>query len=372
MTTNPTQPPAASQSPATSQPPATLLGNLSSGFDALAGIEEARDVRGRPQTTLDRLLEVGEYFIKEYSGRGDIYFSNVNAMNKDKAYVQLYQELEGQKLKGVDFTEEDLRQYVLAKANSDYSAEIQQKVLGMYTGALLQLLTERNKEQEKLTIFQFNGRGNRFDYLFYFAKFIDNIIIENFTGNGICGYIGSYNGNVNEIMCINIEGEGVCSNVGSYNGHVNSIILINGKGKFAASNIGSNKGHAEHAISINQDGDYTLADGGGHWGNLEHTIIINNVGKQQPFSVFNASKGTAIRIADWRNHESPNPEYMLRSIHYTQDKIVQLKPLFEKVLCITEQMKDKPLFIMLMLLNQVNSLVQRIPFGKYDLEDYRD
>src|SRR3990167_504206 len=156
-----------------SQPLATSLGNLSSGFGALTGIEEARDAQVRNQTTLDKLIEVGEYVITKY---------------------------------------------ISAKANSDYDTEIQQEVLGMYTGALLQLLTKRNKEQGKPAIFHFNGRGNRFDYLFYFAKFIDDIIIENFTGKYICSMIGSYDGNLNQIMCINIEGDSVCSGVGSYNG----------------------------------------------------------------------------------------------------------------------------------------------------------
>src|SRR3989338_1327908 len=357
-----------------SQPLATSLGNLSSGFGALTGIEEARDAQVRNQTTLDKLIEVCEYvitkYISEFNAPKLVPYKSSEFQNQ--LYIKIYKEIKEQKLKEVEFTEKDLQQYISAKANSDYDTEIQQEVLGMYTGALLQLLTKRNKEQGKPAIFHFNGRGNRFDYLFYFAKFIDDIIIENFTGKYICSMIGSYDGNLNQIMCINIEGDSVCSGVGSYNGYVNSIILLNGKGKCVANNIGFSKGHAEHAISINQEGENTLANGGGYWGNLGHTIIINNIGRQRSHGVHNASKGTSIIIADWRNHEFPKPEYMLRSIHYIEDEIKPLKPLFEKVLCITEQMKGIPSEIMLMQLNQVNSLVQRIPFGRYDLEDYRD
>ena len=97
-----------------SQPLATSLGNLSSGFGALTGIEEARDAQVRNQTTLDKLIEVGEYvitkYISEFNAPKLVPYKSSEFQNQ--LYIKIYKEIKEQKLKEVEFTEKDLQQYL--------------------------------------------------------------------------------------------------------------------------------------------------------------------------------------------------------------------------------------------------------------------
>ncbi|MFC1698251.1 hypothetical protein ACFL1H_08000, partial [Nanoarchaeota archaeon] len=115
-------------------------------------------------------------------------------------------------LNKIDYNNDDLKSFIYSKCNL-YKDEY--PVLGYFTGILLETLTERNKDNH----FYINGHGQRFDYLFYFTKYVDKLIIENFQGDFIGNYIG-FKGEVNLLIMNNIHGDdiaqGMCNN-GTFN-----------------------------------------------------------------------------------------------------------------------------------------------------------
>lgn len=188
-----------------------------SGFDDLGEIDEPRTVQVREKTTLDKLLKIEQRLVTNYKPRRGEHF---------KIYQKLYPQIR-EELNTFPFTEDDLRSLILTKANSNYCLA-ESQMLGLYTGMLLHLLTERNQEQGKRTSFYINGNGNRFDYLFLYAQFVDEVIVDNFVGQCICHNIAS-DGRANRIVGMNIEGQSPLLWCGE-GGVVSQIIGINIKG----------------------------------------------------------------------------------------------------------------------------------------------
>lgn len=183
-------------------------------LSGLAGINSARNVHASHQTTLEKLLDIEHDVVKKYKpARGEHF----------KVYQEFYPQLK-EELSAFPFAEDDLRSLILATSNMECNL-VESQMRGMYTGMLLQLLTERNKAQGKRTRFYVNGQGNRFDYLFLYAQFVDEVIVDNFVGNYIYHNIAC-EGWANRIVGMNLGGRSPLLWGGNH-GVINQIIGIN-------------------------------------------------------------------------------------------------------------------------------------------------
>lgn len=204
-------------------------------LENLKGIQKERDITVREKTGLEKLLDIESEIVREYSKRDTRHGDKIN-----EAYLSIYKELK-ERLKEVDYNEEDLKGLIYAKIDNEY--DIKQSIaLGLYTGSLLQLLTERNRQKGKRTIFYIDGKGSNFNYLFYFAKEVDNLTVENFSGEHICGEIGSYGGNAGVVLLKGIKGDWTGDGIGSDGGSAGVVLLKDIKGDHAGWGIGSDRG----------------------------------------------------------------------------------------------------------------------------------
>lgn len=187
-----------------------------SSFGGLERIEPAKDIQTREQTTLEKLIKVKEELLKHFS------VESLNTKdNYENTYQQMYRQVKSE-LTSLDFNEHDISYFVIAEANKD-SDEESAIILGLYTGCLAHVLTERNNAVGKRTTIYIDGKGNKFDYLFLHAKVVDRLFVENFKGENICTYLASFGGHANQIICKDIYGFATLKNVG-YSGTVEQII----------------------------------------------------------------------------------------------------------------------------------------------------
>lgn len=254
MTDEPTQP----------QKPTESEKGLLSGFGGLAGIDEAKDIYTRKKTSLEIILKVGEEIVNKY------YQTMPNINDKEGLglmgtfYSDVYGDV-SEKLKDVAYDVHEIEAFVLTKANPDesytFETENKPKMLGLYTGCLAQLLTERNKAQGKRTCIYVNGSGSRFDYLFLFAREVDTIVVENFNGNNICSYIGSLNGHAERVIARNITGNRTLKHIAYNNGAVNQVLGINLAGNEIVSYICSDGSYTEQVVGVNLDSKFQVMRG---------------------------------------------------------------------------------------------------------------
>lgn len=172
-------------------------------FKQLKGIEKGREETNRT-SNLDCLLDACDNLLREHK-RFSTNLEKTNNLNilLAKAY---------NRVKTTSFSEHDLNSLILAKANKDLERP-EAQAAGRYTGILLQALTERKEKEGKKARFYINGQGNKFDYLFYNAKNIGNLIVENFRGEYICAHLGGedVDGSINTVAGIGLEGHNALS-----------------------------------------------------------------------------------------------------------------------------------------------------------------
>lgn len=254
------------------------LFGLLSGFDALAGIDDARDIRSREETLLEKLINM-EQVILLHAVRYiliNAFSKRINhLLNKQSNYdpeefsesgmiSSIYSCLT-KEMEHIEFTEKDLTEYILARANND---DKDFPVSGLFSGFLLSLLTERNQAQGKKTKYYINGKGNCFDYLFTFARTVDELVVENFCGDYICSYIGSIRGVANKIVGLNIKGNYALANIGRVNGKVGLVLGRGIEGNSALSSIGEAEGDVKYIIGFDINGDSALSRVGNNNGKI--------------------------------------------------------------------------------------------------------
>ncbi len=218
----------------------------------LDGMLPGGNVKARKKVTLDYLMDAGEKVVEKYYSYVEEEYSN-DQKEVLKAYYSMYSEVETILLRDVVFDERDLRDYIEIKSDLDLD-ERRTKVLGLYTGCLLELLTGRNEAAGLSTNIYLNGHGRKFSYLFSHARKTDKLFINNFKGRH------------------------VCYNVGSYGGYVNSMIIVNGEGVRAGDSSGKKGGNVGLCLVVNQEG---ISPGGGvafQGGNVNLLILANNKG----------------------------------------------------------------------------------------------
>ncbi len=202
----------------------------------LDGMLPGGKVKAREKVALDHLMEAADEITDKYAPIIKDIWHNASMYDQDHlinaCYMDIYDFLRNKRLKHVQFDENTLSNLIYMKStkkNKKDDFSYKPNALGLYTGCLLQLLTERNRAAGLPTSFYFNGEGERFDYLFNHAKNVDEIIVDNFRGKQLCSYIASFGGNVNKIMLTNCDGfySNSGEKIASYDGRAGYIIGIN-------------------------------------------------------------------------------------------------------------------------------------------------
>jgi len=194
-----------------------------------------------------------------------------------KMYSHIYKDTEGL-LNDVSFSEADLKSFIYTKCDVELPFHWHKIVLGMYTGCLLELLTKRNRQDGKRTRFYINGNGSTFGYLFYRARDVDMLVVENFYGLGLCNDIGANSGHADIVIVNNIKSVCGCSGFGSDNGSIDMLYMTNIIGNLG-SNVAEKKGNVGIAVLRNKKHgtgglDYAAQDGGN-----AGVLIADNVEK---------------------------------------------------------------------------------------------
>jgi len=213
-----------------------------------------------------------------------------------RLYSAMYDYVKNNFLRNVMFTEDDLRAFVITKAFSKndesdkkiglYNGHDVDKTKirpGMYSGCLLQLLTERNKKAGRNTKFYVNGQGLKFNFLFTYAKHIDEVIVDNFKGDCLCEGIASQNGSANSVAVINCKNadneNGSVGHIGAHDGIVGSVIVLNHEGGYTPDHAGTCGGYANSVVVVNGSGKFIGSRSGAFGGNLGSSLILNNEGE---------------------------------------------------------------------------------------------
>ncbi len=243
-------------------------------FDSLRGIRKERDVQERKPVALDYLLEREEKVRKEFPGMmKDISPGRI----KKDVYTPLYRSCQNLE----EFTASDLQTLVSAKANNDYD-ENESRALGLYTGVLLHLLTEREQQQGREAEVEIDLHGGSFSYLFYFAERADYVQVKNVVGVYTCAYMGSYDGRVQELYIIDCEGNCAAFGAGSHSGEVDTLVISGNKGNNAASCAGSYNGKVGTLVINGNKGVWAATWMGGNSGKVG-TLALYNAGTNAGF-----------------------------------------------------------------------------------------
>lgn len=210
--------------------------------------------------------------------------------------------------KTIDFSEQDLKDMIFTKANMDYEYQ-DARAIGAYTGILLQILTERKREKGKNTRFYINGQENNFNFLFYGAKDVGDLIVENFKGTYICSMLGGMTtgqrpSSINIAAGIGLEGSNAFSSCSTLDGkgiiigknikgnHVMQFAGIGNKiglalaqdieGDFALSETAAGEGEAKFIFAENIKGDYCFENAGVDEGEVD-VAYARNISGEDPF-----------------------------------------------------------------------------------------
>ncbi|MFC1698199.1 hypothetical protein ACFL1H_07700 [Nanoarchaeota archaeon] len=234
-----------------------------------------------------------------------------------RTYDKIYNQTK-KRLKRTKFTQDDLKTLIYS---TNYGIDLNEKILiGHYTGALLQLLSERNKG----ITFYMNGHRLEYSYLFIHSKLSkkDNIILENFKGNNICGNMANKGSNVNLVAIINSEGSDLGCSIGAHDGHANNVFLINNNGHAVGNaiawegyvkniikinNNGYGIGHVAHAngkaglvFIAKNEGTYVGSDIGYGNGNVNEIVLLKNKGEGLGLKIANL-RGTCKKLFLFEN-----------------------------------------------------------------------
>lgn len=207
---------------------------MSSGLlDGLDGIDEARNVQAISKTNLEKLLELEKPFMECYLKRT----TEIRAVRRPKNEMDkvmrlkeifiletLFPEFE-KRCADIHFDETDLINYVITRCNDADHTPYELKARGLYTGFLLNLFTKRCEIEGKRAVIHLDGKGNRFDYLFYLAQNVHELYLENLRGDCSCHYLG-YKGKIDKLIARNIDGWNTCTSIGVM-GNSNKVICVN-------------------------------------------------------------------------------------------------------------------------------------------------
>lgn len=232
-------------------------------FDKFKGIREEREIAETRKGKLEFLIDTENEIIK-----AGLQEACINHAVQHQFYLKLKDDL----LKKTDFSENDLKGYILARTNFFEPESRKALLAGIYSGCLLQLLTERNNQKGKKTQLYVNGCGSRFDYLFAYAHKIDDVIIENFTGNNICDKLASHKGKANSVILKNITGLNICSEIAHDHGKIKQVMLLDSTGPAVLSGLGEDGGRINQVVAVRINGERALI------GMADHATVDQAIG----------------------------------------------------------------------------------------------
>lgn len=243
---------------------------MSDAFKSLKGVNKERHSQEEDKK-LDNILRLSNDYVKTYSKK-----IPHDLINKSEVFDVIFQNLKSA-LKKEIIDEATVKSFIFINSNMNYPDDIAQ-VIGMCSGALLQMLTEQNLKEGKETFFHIDGNKSRFDYLFYLTPTIDELIVENFVGEGICKGIATFGGKANLVMMINNEGTELGSKIGGFWGNAKNVIFCNNKGEDIGTAIGTENGQVERIIMLNNLGNKAFQNLGFRNGIVKKVIASNNSG----------------------------------------------------------------------------------------------
>ena len=235
-------------------------------LDGLEGIRGGSVVQGSDRSVLERLIEVEVGAIIDQTYR-DLHWTNMF-----QAYDHLY-DIVATSLDNVDFDEKDLEQFVRINMDSDSERNLETHK-GRFTAVLLDLLIERNREKGKETKIHINGEGGRFNYLFYQAKKVDQLIVENVSGDHICQHLGA-DGNANLVVLINNNSENLACSAGSL-GAVNTLLAIDNSAGELGGDI-AREGKLNLAVCVGNTAGSIARNAGAKHGRINMMLVADNV-----------------------------------------------------------------------------------------------
>lgn len=209
-------------------------------FEGLEGIEPPREVTKRDPTTLETVLALeeemrgplAEIFRDEKKG--------VDTLDYDSTVRDRYSEELKSRLKDVPVTVDVLIEFI--STHTLYSLDEPERMArGMFSGMLLSHVTERNAQERQPTVMRIDGHGGSFPYLFAYAKIINDLTVENMSGEKILYMAASLGGRAKKITARNIQGNCCGEGCASNGGRVGMVVFQNITGNntaLALSNMG--------------------------------------------------------------------------------------------------------------------------------------
>ncbi|MBT5022815.1 hypothetical protein HOK51_07990 [Candidatus Woesearchaeota archaeon] len=219
----------------------------------LKGIKP-KGVKTNQSSKLKKLIDLCDSSIeKYYSSSSNKSMRNFVGADLTKEYTLIGREIEQSK---IEFNENELIDFIFSKANSDLDDRCS-KLLGTFTSCLLHLLTARNNYKQIHTRVYIDGDGSSFDYLFYGARNVDRLIIDNFVGKNIACNVGYMDGSANVLVGRNIKSISALSAFGQ-NGNGGLLVGCNIKGQSPLSFAGSFFGNAGMIVAKEVIGSLAL------------------------------------------------------------------------------------------------------------------
>jgi len=247
-------------------------------FPKLLGIQKHREVVERPQTSLEKLLDIEVEITRRYAAE----LQGKYVWDSRREYDMLVKELQ-ERTAQLPYTARDLEDLVHAKINTDYN-DSRQMALGLFSGALLDILTQRNRREGKETTVKVNGNDGKFNYLFAYARNADSIDVENFEGDYVCFRLGSFGGEVKKAAAKNIKGNWTLAGAGINKGSVKTITAHDITGDFTLWSAGSYEGSVKTITAYDITGNWTLWGAGSNgsvgsikYRNLKGTEVLSGV-----------------------------------------------------------------------------------------------
>ncbi|MBT5022887.1 hypothetical protein HOK51_07695 [Candidatus Woesearchaeota archaeon] len=234
----------------------------------LQGIKP-KGVKPKGSSALEKLLAFEKKYVEEFEGHkvlidyaGYIPHGSVpDYANFRELYSDLYRMVEKDTNK-MDFNNNLLESYIESSLILEESSEEEiysdyKVIRGLFSATLLQLLTFQNEKENKPTKFHIDGKGKTFDYLFAGCRFVDELIVENFKGEGICSYLGSF-GSINSFTAVNINGVYALNELGMNAKDIGSVILTNIQGEYSAYTLLNNAENIESFLAFDIQSDNVL------------------------------------------------------------------------------------------------------------------
>lgn len=155
---------------------------MGDSFNELGGIAKERRRINQEMSVLEKLLIINDKLQNISSILNPMVGISVEEGLERK--YQAFKKIVQDSLKEDIINTNDLKTFIEAvnpyNSNKDYSRN-----LGIFTGCMLDIICEKNREQGKITSFYMNGKDKEFNNLFFIVRNVDELILENFRGSGI-------------------------------------------------------------------------------------------------------------------------------------------------------------------------------------------